>query len=350
MAFQGCAFLFWGAANRRKVRVKVGEQLREIWRQATGAGRKVEMAAGAADAETERRTLALPSILSPVQFPGRLLPKPTPIHLRRFAETPVVRRAINVIKDRIAAMDWQVRVRRGVRPGDLAYAERKLRALRRTLEEPNASDSFRTLIEQVIEDMLTGGYGAIEMEPTGDGERPAMLWPWMGLDPDQPPVGRRGGVAALRASTAGATGVGRHRVAGRPADVRANESAQLYALWTWSAGGGLRDGESILERAPLRGKLAANSVAQYALWLNEATPAQHDRLIRWWQDEIEGTGRVPLISTEQKPEVLRFAQGTDADMRLEWQEFLIRMVANAFGLPPLMLGLEADVNQSTPRR
>ena len=95
------------------------------------------------------------------------------------------------------------------------------------------------------------------------------------------------------------------------------------------------------------GKLAANAVAQYALWLNEATPAQHDRLIRWWQDEIEGTGRVPLISTEQKPEVLRFAQGTDADLRLAWQEFLIRMVANAFGLPPLMLGLEADVNQST---
>ena len=95
------------------------------------------------------------------------------------------------------------------------------------------------------------------------------------------------------------------------------------------------------------GKLAANSVAQYALWLNEATPVQHDRLIRWWQDEIEGTGRVPLISTEQKPEVLRFAQGTDADLRLEWQRFLIRMVANAFGLPPMLLGLEGDVNKST---
>ncbi len=47
------------------------------------------------------------------------------------------------------------------------------------------------------------------------------------------------------------------------------------------------------------GKLAANSVAQYALWLNEATPAQHDRLIRWWQDEIEGTGRVPVLSTRK---------------------------------------------------
>ena len=95
------------------------------------------------------------------------------------------------------------------------------------------------------------------------------------------------------------------------------------------------------------GKLAANSVAQYALWINEATPVQHDRLIRWWQDEIEGTGRVPLLSTEQKPEVLRFAQGTDADLRLAWQQFLIRMVANAFGLPPLLLGLEGDVNRST---
>ncbi len=81
------------------------------------------------------------------------------------------------------------------------------------------------------------------------------------------------------------------------------------------------------------GRLASNSVVQYALWLDEATPEQHDRLIRWWQDEIEGTGRVPVLSCEKKPEVLRFAGGTDADLRLEWQEFLIRMIANAFDLP-----------------
>ena len=41
------------------------------------------------------------------------------------------------------------------------------------------------------------------------------------------------------------------------------------------------------------------------------------------------------------------SQGTDADLRLQWQEFLIRMVANAFGLPPMLLGLESDVNRST---
>ena len=36
-------------------------------------------------------------------------------------------------------------------------------------------------------------------------------------------------------------------------------------------------------------------------------------------------------------------------MRLQWQEFLIRMIANAFGLPAMMLGLENDVNRNTAR-
>jgi phage portal protein BeeE len=50
---------------------------------------------------------------------------------------------------------------------------------------------------------------------------------------------------------------------------------------------------------------------------------------------------------ENKPEVLRFGGGTDADLRLQWQEFLLRIIANAFDLPPQSLGLEKDVNRST---
>jgi len=330
--------------------VKLSEQLRELWRHAIGRALPpaATLAASAADGEAGRKTLALPSILTPVQFPGRLLPKPTPANLRRFGETPVVRRGINVIKDRIAAMDWQVRVRRGVRAGEIGDAQEKLQGLRRTLEEPNAVDSFRTLIEQVIEDALTGGYGAIEMEPTGNAERPAMLWPvdgasirinprWDG-DPDSPRYAqampgqldssaidlRDDQLIYIRMNPRSFTPFGLG-----PLEVAFETISQFLSSHRYA------------------GKLAANSVAQYAIWLNEATPAQHDRLIRWWQDEIEGTGRVPLLSTEQKPEVLRFAQGTDSDMRLAWQEFLIRMVANAFGLPPLLLGLENDVNQST---
>src|SRR5579863_4670779 len=134
-----------------------------MWRQATHgtqsrrgrhAGNGAQTRTVELEAEAERRTLALPAIFSPVQFPGKHLPKASPANLRRFAETPVVRRAINVIKDRIAAMDWQVRMRRGVEAALVPEADEKLRGLRRMLEEPNDADSFRTLIEQVIEDAL----------------------------------------------------------------------------------------------------------------------------------------------------------------------------------------------------
>ena len=77
------------------------------------------------------------------------------------------------------------------------------------------------------------------------------------------------------------------------------------------------------------------------------SPERHERLIRWWQDEIEGTGRVPIISVENKPEVLRFGGGTDADLRLQWQEFLLRVIAGAFDIPPMFVGLEQDVNRNT---
>lgn len=323
--------------------MKVREQLRGLWQQATGS-----TAAAVAEKDAERKTLALPAILSPLHFPGQSIPKPTPANLRRFAETPIVRRAINVIKDRIAAMDWQVRARRGYVSSDHAADGARIAALRRVLEEPNEVDSFRTLIEQVIEDALTGGYGSIEMESTGDVERPAMLWAVDGasirINPrwdghlDSP---RYAQVAPGRTDSTG--------IVLRDSQlmyVRMNpRSFTPFGLGPLEVA--FESVNEFLSAHRFAGKLAANSVAQYALWLNEATPSQHDRLIRWWQDEVEGTGRVPVLSTAQKPEVLRFAQGTDADLRIAWQEFLIRMVANAFGLPPMLLGLEGDVNRST---
>jgi len=252
------------------------------------------------------------------------------------------------VKDKIASMDWQVRVRRGYEGVTVEDAAARKNVLRQCLEEPNVSDSFRVLWEQVLEDLLVGGFGAVEMEATGDPARPFHLWAvdgatiqidskWDG-DPEKPRYAQatgqlgRDGLVPLRDDelmylrlnprTHTPFGLGRLEVAFET--VNQFLSANRYA-----------------------GRLASNSVVQYALWLNEATPEQHDRLIHWWQDEIEGTGRVPLLSCEQKPEVLRFAGGTDSDLRLAWQEMLIRLIANAFDLPPMLLGLQHDVNRST---
>jgi hypothetical protein len=98
--------------------------MRELWRWVSS------IHAGDGAAVLPRQTQMLPAVLNPYQAGQLHLPKPTPDNLRRFAETPVVRRAINLIKDRVAAMQWQVRVRAHCAiPDD---ATERMAALRKT--------------------------------------------------------------------------------------------------------------------------------------------------------------------------------------------------------------------------
>jgi phage portal protein BeeE len=294
-----------------------------------------------------RRTVPLPSILHPYSARGQALPKPTPANLRRFAETPVARKAINTIKDRIAGMRWRVQPKNGRDLAAVPEGPARIRVLTDNFDSPNSDDSFRSLAEQVLEDVIVGGFGAIEVQRSGDALRPLNLWPvdgatirlrpdWDGV-PSSPRYAQVTGHAPaqqialhddeliyirLNPRTHSPFGLGRLEVAFET--INAFFGAHRYAA-----------------------RLASNSVVQYALWLQDLSPAHHDRLIRWWQDDIEGTGRVPILSVEHKPEVLRFGGGTDSDLRLQWQEFLLRIIADAFDLPPFSLGLERDVNRST---
>lgn len=324
----------------------IGSAVKEIWDRVTGVEAAQEM-------EGVRKTVAAPlagSIFAPLRGAtnGNTLPKPTAANLRRFAETPVARRAINCIKDKIACMEWRLEVKPDAGEDVDGTRAERARALRRAFETPNESDSFRTFIEQVIEDVLVGGYGAAEVEITNDDASPVRLYPvdgatikvnahWSG-DPNQPRyeqvTGRIGKDAALPLLDS------------ELMYVRLNPRTHtLFGLGKIEVA--FETISQFLQAHRYAGRLAANSVVQYALWMQDRTPEQHERLIQWWQDEVEGTGRVPVMSSETVPQVLRFGGGTDADLRLQWQQFLLTMIANAFDLPAMMLGVSADVNRST---
>ena len=324
--------------------MKITETLRGAWRRMAG----VSSGSSLVQIEKRRRTSALPSIFNSYGPLTEAMPKPTPYNLRRFSETPIARRAINCIKDRIAGMRWRIQPRQGYALEAIPDGAQRVRLLTDNFRSPNPDDSFRSLAEQVLEDIIVGGYGAIEVQDTGDAARPLVLWPVdgasirMNLDWDGSPTSQRymqvndqSGANSqvkldddeliyirLNPRTHTPFGLGRLEVAFET--INAFMGAHRYAS-----------------------RLASNSVVQYALWLQDLTPEHHERLIRWWQDEIEGTGKVPILSAESKPEVLRFGGGTDADLRLQWQEFLLRVVADAFDLPPFYLGVERDVNRST---
>jgi HK97 family phage portal protein len=338
--------------------------LQNIWRGGAGKGPGTEpgtkpdkvavvaaaQAEGASVDGAKRRTLPMPSILGPLRPPHALLPKATPANLRRFAETPLPRRAINIIKDRIASMDWQIRLRRGFTMAQVPDAVERMEILRRTLEQPNHGDSLRTVMEQALEDALVGGFGSIEMELTHDPQRPFALWPVDGAT-IQINVNWDGSRTMERYSQYTNRVGPEARIPLRDDElmyIRINPRSHTpFGLGPLEAA--FETVNNFLAAHRYAGRLASNSVVQFALWMNETTPEHHERMIAWWQDEIEGTGRVPLLSSQEKPEVLKFTGGTDAELRLEWQKFLVRMVGNAFGVPPLMLGLESDVNRNTAK-
>src|SRR5580704_10174557 len=129
----------------------------------------------AASAESARRTVPLPTIFTPgapTLVRAGVMPKPTPANLRRFAEMPIARKAINTIKDRIAGMQWRIQPRHGRSLDDLPNAAERVASLTLNFEQPNPQDSFRSMIEQVLEDILVGGFGAIELDLSGDAVRP----------------------------------------------------------------------------------------------------------------------------------------------------------------------------------
>ncbi len=73
-------------------------------------------ALAAAGAEPARKTVPLPTIFTPgapTLVRAGVMPKPSPANLRRFAEMPIARKAINTIKDRIAGMQWRIQPRHG---------------------------------------------------------------------------------------------------------------------------------------------------------------------------------------------------------------------------------------------
>ena len=147
------------------------------------------------------------------------------------------------------------------------------------------------MIEQVLEDVIVGGFGAIEIHRTEDAMYPLALFPVDG--------------ASIRMRT---------DWDGSPSSVRYEQVTGRFGA---DGNIALKDEELSYIRLNTRthtpfglsahrfaSRLASNSVMQYALWLQNMSPVHHERLIRWWQDEIEGTGRVPILSVESKPEVL----------------------------------------------
>lgn len=287
----------------------------------------------------------------------RIVYKPTPRNLRYFSRTPYARRAINAIKNPVSMLEWEIAPRPGIKLNP--ELQRQIEIATACFHSPNEDDSFRTLMEQVIEDVLLGA-GAIEIQVGADIRRPLWMWPVDGLsiqiypawsgDPNEPRYAQTVGygsafgggvISALRndeliylkpnPNTATPFGFG-------PLEVAFNSVSRILGVGEFA------------------GNVASN--ARPSIWLDLGTGTDEASLLAfrsYWQNDIEGQGKVPITGMTAPngsekaigPSVQRLFPEGDTALFLKYQEFLKAEIATSFDLSPQNLGVERDVNRNT---
>jgi HK97 family phage portal protein len=268
--------------------------------------------------------------------------KRTPANLRLLSESPIPRRAINVIKDGVSRLEWSVTA---IDENEQERYEEICRLITRTLRKPNQTDSFRLWVEQIVEDMLVTSAGASEIVRAGDKQRPLRLFPVdafsIELYPDWD--GKRDSYRyAQRLPN------------GKYVDLTDDELMYIRMNPRTNTPFGLSPLETVWESVnnfiaahKNAGNQARNTFIRKVLNLGKTANKEAVSAFRtYWENEVQGRGMMPIIGGDD-PSVLDLGATDDKALFIEWQRFLIEVVAIAFGVSPKKLGQTKDVNRST---
>lgn len=307
----------------------------------------------------ERETRPFPTIQQIYQRSQttRYLYKATPRNLRYFSHTPYARRAINAIKCPIAMLDWEIVPIPGVELN--SELERQIEVAKTCFQHPNQDDSFETLLEQIVEDFLVGA-AAVEIQVSGDKNRPLWMFPVDGLSIQMYPMWS--GVKD-DPRYAQVVGYGTAYGGGTVAELRNDELIYIRPNPSTATPFGFGPLEiafntinNILGVAEFAGNLASNAVPPFGIDLGDGVSIPDLQAFRgYWTNEVEGQGVIPITAMAGKGgdkarngiQVLKFYPEGDKALYLEYQNFLIRTLAASFDLSPQNFGIERDVNRNT---
>ncbi len=251
----------------------------------------------------------------------------------------------------VAALDWEIVPRKNV--PKQRYQIQRIDALMNSFHNPNELDSWHSMIEAVIEDIFLGA-GAIEQQISSDPDRPVWLWPTDGLSIQI--YAQWSGKASEHRylqipGMSGGTGYSMGGVT-----LRDEELLYIKPNPNTSTPFGLGAVEiafmtvsRLMGAETYAGNVASNASPNFLMYFPSLDNDQLTALRDYWQNEVEGRGIVPIFSGQDdgKPLVLPMHERKDEALYLKWQEYLIREIAASFNLPPLLVGMERDVNRST---
>lgn len=298
----------------------------------------------------DRKSWQYPFMPATVQRLSMPVMKTTPYNLRRFSRTPVARRAINLIKNSIIQQPWDIRAKTDAIVDDEDEQNARIATAKKIFSHPNNSDSHQTWIEMGIEDMCILGAFACELTLTPDPRRPLKMWvvnvesirifvSWSESTTDLPHYAQMTGLQGERGAILFYDDELMY-IRDNPASDNPFGLGKLEVAFSAT--------NDLLGVQKMAGMAGSDQVHKTWLWWEQPQSDSAYQIVRRHiQNEMEGQAKVSIIGGMKKPEVVEIMPVTEDDLLLNWQEMLIRMIANGFDMSPMSLGVERDVNRST---
>lgn len=298
----------------------------------------------------DRRSWVFPYLPETLHRLKQPIIKNTPYNIRRFARTPVPRRAINLIKSAITSLDWDIVPIKGTLTDATDDQRARIERAKHCFTHPNDTESFFQFQEEGIDDLCVNGAFCIEPQLTPDPERPWKMWTvdsttirifadWKESTPDQPHYAQMTGLKGERGII----------VFYDDELVYIKDNPQVdspFGLGKMEVGFSAIN--SFLGVQDMAGRAGADQIHKTWLWWPQAqAPNNIDIIRRHIMNDLEGQAKVSLVAGMQEPKVIEIIPVSSEDLLMDWQEFLLRIIACAFDLSAMALNLERDINRST---
>lgn len=278
-----------------------------------------------------------------LQIGGRKVspPKPDALLLRNFSKTnPIIRRCINIIKDKLVRQDYSFTKKDPL--GDYADI---IGTAKNVIEKPNNTDDRRSFFSAVIEDLVSGDCGAFEVVPTGNPYRPVFLYPTDGYTVS----------VVLNDNTYGYAQRVTKEITGNPENYiffLQDEMMYLKKQCFTNNPYGLSPIEcafeyikALTQTFTYSSDIASNALPKYLANIKGIQSTVLNEYKAYFQQECMGVPVLPMVSAEDVQSV-QIAPISEEATFMGYQQFVIAIIALAFGIPPEKLAIAKSNDRS----
>lgn len=270
--------------------------------------------------------------------------KPDAKQLRNWSRfNPVIRRCINLIKDRIVRHEGEFVKKNKDDPNDYSNI---IKIFNGMLERPNLKDTRRTFLSAVCEDLVVGDCGCFEIAVSNNPLRPIFLYPTDGLTMNIVMADKTYGYAQRVSLDAvelpenyqfflpdEIVYMSKQVFTNNPYGLSPIETAFEYI-------------KALTQTFSYSSDVASNAIPKYIMNIKGVDDKVLTAYREYFMMECMGQPNLPIVSSEAV-DSQQIAPISEEATFMQYQQFVIAIIALCFGVPPEKLAIAKSNDRSS---